>query len=380
MSIQKKTRKINGEPVTYYYPVISTYKYDKCKTPIWGEGYLNKNDAILAESQMKKQLEKSPYAKRLRTSITFREVKDEWLKTRVIKEETTQIRDRSYCKIYLSVFDDMDIRKITALDIQDWVTLLTEKYAPKTTTMAFNLMSQIMDYAIMPLRILKDNPCKENIQKPSPKRRGISSEKFWVQRELKDFLGHPYTKADLYYCMYVLHTTFGMRPGEICGISKYDLDIITGRLTLNHGVDKQGHLTDLKNTGAQRSLTIPQRILPLIERQIEYSDTFRAADSEYPFLFINNSGNKITPDTYCQHLQRLIQRINKAKDDVYLKPLTPYGFRHTFATLSLLNGTPIKVVADIMGDSVETVMTNYVHILDQMSAPFQEKFADFILD
>lgn len=152
MSIQEKIRKINGIQVTYYYPVISTYKYDKC-TPIWGEGFLNRNDAVIAESKMKKQLEKSPYAKRLRTAITFQEVKDEWLKTRATKEETTQIRDKNYCDIYLSVFDDMDVRKITALDIQDWVTLLTGKYAPKTTNMAFNLMSQIMDYAVIPLRI-----------------------------------------------------------------------------------------------------------------------------------------------------------------------------------------------------------------------------------
>lgn len=67
-----------------------------------------------------------------------------------------------------------------------------------------------------------------------------------------------------------------MRPGEVCGISKYDIDLTTRRLTLNHGVDKKGHLTDLKNAGAQRSLTIPRRILPLIEQQIEYSAAFRS--------------------------------------------------------------------------------------------------------
>lgn len=47
---------------------------------------------------------------------------------------------------------------------------------------------------------------------------------------------------------------------------------------------------------------------------------------------------------------------------------------------ALMNGTPIKVVADIMGDAFETVMTNYVHVLDQMSAASLEQFADSILD
>ncbi len=380
MSIQEKTRKINGMQVTYYYPVISTYKYDKSKTPVWGEGFPNRADAVIEEKRMKEQLRKSPYANRLRYAITFGEVRAEWIKTRITKEEATRIRDQAYCNIYLSVFDDMDVRKITALDVQDWVTLLTEKYAPKTTNMAFNLLSQIFDYAIMPLRIIKDNPCKENIQKPSPKRRGISSEKFWVQQELKDFLAHPYTKEDLYYCMYILHSASGMRPGEVCGISIYDVELLTRRLSLNHGVDKKGNLTDLKNTGAQRTLTIPKRIIPFIEQQLEYSNVFRSTNSEYPFLFISNSGEKITPDTYCQHLQRLIQRINKSNDRVRLKPLTPYGFRHTFATLSLMNKIPIKVVADIMGVTVQTVMENYAHVIDQMSADSLELFTDTILD
>ena len=40
----------------------------------------------------------------------------------------------------------------------------------------------------------------------------------------------------------------------------------------------------------------------------------------------------------------------------------------------------MKIVADIMGDAVETVMSNYVHVLDQMSADSLEAFADAILD
>lgn len=381
MSIQTKKRKINGQEVIYYYPVISTYKYDKSKTPIWGEGFPNIEDARLEEARMKKRLKKSPYAKQLRSTITFQNIRETWLKTRITKEGATQDRDENYCRIYLSVFDEMDIRRITALDIQDWINMLVEKdYAPKTISLAFNLLSQIMEYAINPLHILKDNPCRDNIQRPTPKRRGVTSDKFWTEQELKYFLGHSCTKNDLYNCMYVIHSTFGMRPGEVCGISIYDIDLPAHRLSLNHGVDKKGALTDLKTTGSQRALRIPNRLIPLLEQQIEYSNTFRAPDIDYPYLFVSNSGRQITPDTYCQHLQRLIERINRQSKDFRLKPLTPYGFRHTFATLALQKGTNMKIVADIMGDAVETVMSNYVHVLDQMSADSLEAFADAILD
>ena len=49
-----------------------------------------------------------------------------------------------------------------------------------------------------------------------------------------------------------------MRPREVCGISKYDIDLTTRRLTLNHGVDMKGHLTDLKNLMCNLQITAEQ--------------------------------------------------------------------------------------------------------------------------
>lgn len=384
MSIQKKKRKIGGKEVIYYYPVISTYKIDKSKTPIWGEGFLTEAEAIVEEARMKKELQKSPYAKRLRSVISFQDIKDTWLETRKTKDPATAERDADYCRIYLSVFDELDIRKISAMDIQDWVTMLSKKYAPKTVAMAFNLLSQIMEYAILPLRIIKENPCKENIQRPTIKTRKIDSQKYWSESELKYFLGHPLTQRDLYYRMYLIHSTFGMRPGEICGISLYDVSLELRRLSLNHGIDKKGRLTDLKNSGAQRTLHIPQQLLSVFQEQIECSNILRAENESYPYLFTTTVGTRITPDAYCQHFQRLISRINrdniKSKTGIQLKPLTPYGLRHTFATLSLYKGIPHKVIAEIMGDSVETVLNNYVHVQDDTAANSLELFANQILN
>lgn len=380
MSIQTKIRKIDGKDVIYYYPVISTYKIDKCKTPFWGTGFPSKEDALLEEARLKKELQKSPYAKYLRSTASFKDIREIWLRTRVTKDPATAERDEQYCKIYLSIFDDQDIRKITALDIQDWVTLLTKKYAPKTIALALNLMSQIMNYAINPLHILENNPCADNIQRPTPKRRGVESNKYWTEEKLKYFLNHPLTKKTSYYRMYIIHSAFGMRPGEVCGISINDINLLQRQLSLNHGIDKKGRLTNLKNSGAQRTLTIPSQLIPVFDEQIECAKTLQREDTDYPFLFLTNTGGCITPDTYCQHFQRLIARINKNDGSNQLSPLTPYGLRHTFATLSLAKGINMKIIAEIMGDSVETIMANYVHVVDQMSADSLEMFASTIFN
>ena len=403
MSIQEKQKTSKtGKAETYYYPVVSTYRINKKKTPLWGPGYLRKTEAKRKEHKMQLRINEllqhdpslyknldigkvltddTPIDEILRTipgNCNFKSLRQRWIETRITKDINTAERDTAYCDIYLAVFDDRNINEITAEIVQTWVTFLTKKYAPKTVNMAFNLLSQIMEYAISPLHILKENPCKENIARPTNRNKGIDSSKFWSKEELRYFLSHPYTKADPYCFMYTVHSTFGMRPGEVCGISIYDLTLSDTMhlFTLNHGLDKKNRLTDLKNSGAQRSLRIPNSLIQGFQKQIDKSNRLRSKTDKYHFLFVLDNGSSINPDTYCQHFQRLIERINADSDKIHLKPITPYGLRHTFATLSLLNGVHIKAVAEAMGDSVETVMKNYAHIIEQMTNDSFELMTD----
>lgn len=381
MSIQTKTRKKNGKDVTYYFPVVYAKPYTNESKYIWGKGYLRKSDAKTAEASIIKDLEINGTSSSLtikKEKIQFEKVKRSWLSTRVTKESSTVDRDIAYCNAYLSLFDDMDIRKIDAATVQKWVTLLSSKYAPKTTNMAFNLLSQIMDYAKAPLKIISTNPCKENIQRPTNKNKGMESDKSWTEEELTFFMNHPFTKEDPYYTMYLIHSTFGLRPGEVCGLSVYDINISARLISLNHGLDKKNRLTDLKNTGAQRSLKVPEPLITPLSAQISYSNQIRDRNESYLYLFVLDNGMPINPDTYCQHFQRLIQRINR-HSAMPLKPITPYGLRHTFATLSLLKGQHPKAVAEAMGDSVETVMKNYAHVREQMASDSFELMAGTIL-
>ena len=378
MSIQEKTLRQGGKKVTYYYPVISTYKYTKSKTPLWGPGFLKKSDAKHEEAKMLRDLEKTLSANKAKNKkLKFRDVRKHWLETRNTKESTTYERDVDYCNLYLSIFNDILITEITGIHVQNLITLLSKKYKPKTVNMAFNLLSQIIDYAVSPLKAIDSNPCKENIQRPKIRKKGMESDKFWTEEELKYFLNHPYTQNDtLYYNMYVIHSILGMRPGELCGISIYDLILPLNLLSLNYGLDKKNRLTDLKNTGAQRTLKFPHHLIQHLKGQIQLSNQIRDKSLDYPFLFVLDNGSSINPDTYCQHFQRLIERINKDSADMQIKPITPYGLRHTFATLSLMKGVHIKAVAEVMGDSVETVMQNYAHILENMAGDSLEMMAN----
>lgn len=52
--------------------------------------------------------------------------------------------------------------------------------------------------------------------------------------------------------------------------------------------------------------------------------------------------------------------------------ITFHGIRHTHATLLLQDGWNVKVVAERLGDTVETVLTTYAHVLPSM----QKQVAD----
>lgn len=380
MSIQKKELIKNGKTVTYYYPVVSTYKIDKNKAPIWGTGFLRKSDAQKEEARMKMMVDELVRKRDLKLSKTdFHTIRMKWEETRVTKEPVTAERDKTYCDLYLASFDDFDIKQINAEMVQKWVNLMAKKYAPKTTNLAFTLLSQILNYAVEPLHLLTVNPCTQNIQRPKIRKKGIESNQYWSKEELQYFMNHPLTQKDYYYVMYLMHSTFGMRPGELCGISLYDINLSEQLLTLNYGLDKKNRLTNLKTSGSQRTLHIPDSLIPYIQDQMKRSNLLRPKDSAYPFLFILPSGASINPDTYCQHLQRLIKKINRSSETILLKPITPYGFRHTFATLSLINGEYIKAVADAMGDSVETVTQNYIHTVHQMTDQTLQSMANVVL-
>ena len=77
MSIQKRELIKNGKTVTYYYPVVSTYKIDKNKAPIWGTGFLRKSDAQKEEARMKMMVDELVRKRDLKLSKTdFHTIRD----------------------------------------------------------------------------------------------------------------------------------------------------------------------------------------------------------------------------------------------------------------------------------------------------------------
>lgn len=53
-----------------------------------------------------------------------------------------------------------------------------------------------------------------------------------------------------------------------------------------------------------------------------------------------------------------------------------HSFRHTYACTLLANNVDIKTVASLLGDTVDTVINNYIHYTDEMRKNAADKVAN----
>ena len=57
------------------------------------------------------------------------------------------------------------------------------------------------------------------------------------------------------------------------------------------------------------------------------------------------------------------------------KPVTLYNFRHTFGTLHVRAGTPLKVVSDLMGHAtIQQTANTYMHGDATVTADWMQRF------
>jgi integrase len=132
----------------------------------------------------------------------------------------------------------------------------------------------------------------------------------------------------------------GMRPEEVTGLAKTDVDLDRGQVAIRKG----------KSKAARRTLTLTAESKSILARRL-------AGPSPWVFPSKRNPGKPIT-------------RVNGLHDKVLAAaakagmPLifVLYDLRHTFATRAAMVGTDIATLAAILGHSGLRSVMRYVHI------------------
>jgi len=364
MSIQKRVRtKKDGSKTVRYYANVWNPTTNKA---VVGKMRAKRKEAVLDESQLLKEIASG--SRNITDHKTFGRCADLWLKS------APNMYRRSTCKTYTdfyhrhieNVFQASQIDHIEPIKIQEFVNTMSEKYSPETVNKCINILSDIFQFAIQPLKALAaaDNPMIGIKRLKVPYKKKAT----WTDEQVAAFLNSPVTKADHYYPMFCVSLILGMRPGEVCGFCDDDLINQNHTIMVHRTIDKEGNVDDTKNTNSIRALYLPGVLYDIVRQKQAVKLQLKSyhPDYQHDFLFTTVKGRPVNPDRYSMQFRKALKEYNNQEAEP-LPRIPLYNCRHSFATNNYERGESDKVLSDIMGNSPKTFLQTYAHIRRRQS-------------
>jgi integrase len=169
----------------------------------------------------------------------------------------------------------------------------------------------------------------------------------------------------------------GLRPGEACALRWSDVDLERGRIsvqrTVTRGDGGEAVLAEPKTVKSRRTVPVLSGLRDELLRHFDWQRE-RNLDAA-GFVFTNQDGRMLRPWTFStRDLDRTLERAGIKKPDAKTS-VSLYSLRHTFATLHVVAGTPLKVVSDVLGHStIQQTANTYMHGDQSVTADWMQRF------
>ncbi len=254
--------------------------------------------------------------------------------------------------------------KINQAVLQEFVDkMIVDGVPPRMRQVAFAVTRKALRYAIKLNKIAADPTTA--IEKPAHEAEEIfpfdADEAAFIMRE---------TRGTRWHAAYVLAITCGMRIGELLGLTWAGVDLqgrqvrITQQASQTRGVV---HIRKPKTRSSVRTIDLPQ---------IAYE---ALRDHQAIMLKEGMAGQELVfPAPAGGTMQRTNFSTREWKPLLKRLKLDARGFhhtRHTYATLALMAGVPVTVVAKVMGHSKpSTTLDTYGHVLKGQQSQSTEAF------
>ena len=331
-----------------------------------GKGSKRKRKTKLVEYSGKRDLERQYRAfedeakQTPLTDITVENLLTSYINNRKIKglKPTTERGYNIAKRRIISRFDGVLARDLTTYHLDEFISEMAEKYAPKTIANTVFLLNAAYDRAIKTHQ-LTYNPCSD-VTLPERQKPDI---KVFDNEQLALFMYALNEERLDYKVGYELCLLCGMRRSEVLGLKAEDVNTIFKYVRVTktrHIVDGKEHIQTPKTKRSARTLALPQMLLDDITELIKehHSKAYNHTD----YLIQDGFGEPMNPSNFSSHLVRMEQRIG-------LPNVTVHGLRHTFATLLNAEGVDIAQISAELGHSnITTTLNTYTHVFGGTTA------------
>ena len=158
----------------------------------------------------------------------------------------------------------------------------------------------------------------------------------------------------------------GARRGELLGLKWEYVDFINNRIYICNNVlysSVRGvYESTPKTANSKRYISLTNETMQLLKENKDWQDEqiayFMGYYQDKDFVFAQDNGNPIHPDSITNYLSKFSKKYN-------LPHINPHAFRHTMASLLYYNGADSISISSRLGHAqVSTTTNTYAHIIN----------------
>jgi integrase len=253
------------------------------------------------------------------------------------------------------------LKNLTTKDIQGMINSIHEsgKLEVSSLKKVFSVLDDCLEYALH-RGLISKNPCKF-VELPKGERKERNTLK---RQELPAFLNS--IKESPYYAAFRLELFSGLRRGELLGLRWSDVDLEKGQITIKQQLTPTKKIKGLKTESSYRIIKIFGEIVDILKAHKKPQNKKKALlgkayNREDDLVFCHDDGSRICPRAFLAHYKSMLKKSGLNTS------LSFHDLRHSFATMGLEAGIPIKTLQSILGHKTpNTLLTIYAHVTESM--------------
>ena len=311
--------------------------------------------------------------------MTLSEWMDFWLES-IIAPKSAYTTVYAYNNIknkYIKpIIGHIKLQELTAQQIQMYLIRLSDDYhlSPNTVLKHYELLNYSMEFAVR-----QDYMSKNPIEKVERPKKHQHEAKFYTTEQLAELL--TLVKGDQLELTVNLAAYFGLRRGEICGLTWEDADFENEMIYVRKTRTSAGSEIiekDTKNRSSTRKLAMPKTIKYLLKKEYDNQQKLRKelgeAYIDTDYIVVMDGGKPYRPNYLSQLFGEFLEKHELPK-------IVLHELRHTFASLSNDAGIPEFNVGKALGHSTpSTTKKIYTHLFDPVHTSAINKVAEIVDD